>query len=81
MVKNALNCFHLSLKDTGRYNQHMSAPNQHTMFLTYKEAAHETRLSVSLVRKLVRNGSLKVVKFGRSARIPRAELEKLACGF
>ena len=57
----------------------MSTTNRPTLFLTYKEAAEETRLSVSLIRKLARKGLLKVVKFGRSARIPRAELEKL-CG-
>ena len=79
MVKNALNCFHLFPSDIRGHNRAMSATNRHTLFLTYKETAEETRLSVSLVRKLVRKKSLKVVKFGRSARIPRVELEKL-CG-
>ena len=51
--------------------------NGHTLFLSYREAANEARLSVSMIRKLIRNKKLRVVRFGRAARIPRAELEKL----
>jgi excisionase family DNA binding protein len=47
------------------------------MFLTYAEAAKEARISVSLIRKMARQRTLKVVKFNRAARIPRRELEKL----
>ena len=55
----------------------MSDTNYHTMFLTYGEAAKETRLSVSMIRKLTRQRALRVVKIGRAARIPRSELERL----
>lgn len=57
----------------------MSDTHYHTMFLTYGEAAKETRLSVSMIRKLARQRTLRVVKLGRAARIPRVELERL-CG-
>lgn len=55
----------------------MSDTNHHAMFLTYGEAAKETRLSVSMIRKLARQRTLRVVKLGRAARIPRSELERL----
>jgi excisionase family DNA binding protein len=46
-------------------------------FLTYKEFACESRLSVSTVRKHVRQGNVRATRIGRSVRIPRSELERL----
>ena len=48
-----------------------------TAFLTYKEFARESRLSVSTVRKHVRQGTVRATRIGRSVRIPRSELERL----
>jgi excisionase family DNA binding protein len=48
-----------------------------TAFLTYKEFARESRLSVSTVRKHVRQGELRATRIGRAVRIPRSELERL----
>ena len=53
-------------------------PNGPTAFLTYKEFAHQSRLSPSSVRKRVRQGELRVTRIGRSVRIPRSELDRLA---
>jgi excisionase family DNA binding protein len=47
------------------------------LYVTYKEAAAVCRLSESMVRKLVRQGKLRVVRFGRAARIPTAELARI----
>jgi excisionase family DNA binding protein len=53
-------------------------PNGRTAFLTYREFAYQSRLSPSSVRKRVRQGDLHAVRIGRSVRIPRSELDRLA---
>jgi excisionase family DNA binding protein len=45
------------------------------LFLTYKQAGQICNVSVSLIRKLKRAGKIRVVHFGRSARIPLSELQ------
>ena len=44
------------------------------LYLNYGQAARALSLSVSGVKKLVRNGRLPVVHFGKSARIRVADL-------
>jgi excisionase family DNA binding protein len=50
--------------------------NVPALYFTYREAAAACRLSESMIRKLVRDGKIKVVKFGRAARIPASELSR-----
>jgi excisionase family DNA binding protein len=47
------------------------------LFLTYKEAAAACRLSQSMIRKMARDGRIKVARFGRAARIPVSELTRI----
>lgn len=54
-----------------------AAPDQ-PVFATYREFANASRLSESMVRKLVYAKKLKVVRFGKSARIPLSELDRIA---
>jgi excisionase family DNA binding protein len=44
---------------------------------TYAEAAEMLSVSVSTVRKLVAKRNLRIVKLGRSVRIPRSEILRL----
>jgi len=45
-----------------------------------KEASAALGLSVGMLRKLARSGQLKVVRIGRSVRIPQAEIIRIAGG-
>ncbi len=49
------------------------------MAFTYGEAARVAGVSEALIRKLVANGKLRMVKINRCARIPRNALLRL-CG-
>lgn len=44
--------------------------------LTYGEAARTHAISKRAMERLVANGEIKVVRFGRSVRIPVTELEQ-----
>ena len=46
--------------------------------MTYGEFAQESRLSISGVRKFVREGTLRAVRIGRAIRIPKSELDRLS---
>ena len=47
------------------------------LFVTYRDAAGVLALSESMVKKMARLGTIKVVKFGRAARIPVSELTRI----
>jgi excisionase family DNA binding protein len=50
-----------------------------TLAFTYRDVAHAASISERMVKKLVRSGRLRVVRIGRSVRVPRSELQRL-CG-
>jgi len=45
--------------------------------LTFNEASDALRISPGMLRKLIRNGQLQVVRIGRSVRVPRHEVLRL----
>ncbi len=47
--------------------------------LTYRQTAHAANISERMVRRLAGDGRLKVVRIGRSVRVPIAEVRRL-CG-
>lgn len=69
--------------------RHAAARNGHSdmkhgldgesLALTYRQVARAANISERMVRKLVRDGNLAVVRIGRSARVPYTEVERL-CG-
>jgi excisionase family DNA binding protein len=46
--------------------------------LTTKEAAWQLAVSPEFVKRLTREGRIKVVRLGRAVRIPQAEVERLS---
>jgi excisionase family DNA binding protein len=46
---------------------------------TYGQVAETANISERMVRKLVKEGRLRVVHIGRCARVPRSEVRRL-CG-
>jgi excisionase family DNA binding protein len=50
-----------------------------SLALTYRQVARAANISERMVRKLVRRGSLTVVRIGKSVRVPRTEVMRL-CG-
>lgn len=50
------------------------------LFLSVPEVARVLRIGTSSVHRLLRSGDLKAVRFGRSVRIPRSEVERLLTG-
>ena len=52
-------------------------PNR--LLFTFDEASHALSLSRAMLRKLRRLGRIRVVKIGRSVRVPQSEVLRL-CG-
>ena len=52
--------------------------SEHPLLYRYPEAAKFTGLSPSTLRRMVREGALKVVNIRGNPRIPRTELERIA---
>lgn len=63
----------------GTRKYHSETPNDQKLTFTYEETARAANVSVSLVRKRVRKGALRVVRIGRCVRVPRSEVLRL-CG-
>ena len=57
-----------------RTPDHSEQPSR-PLYATYEESAHHLRLSIGMIKKLVRDGKLPVVRFGACPRIPMSALE------
>lgn len=57
----------------------MSAHQQSltTLLVTYRDAGRLLGLSESMIKKMVRLGTIDVVKIGRAARVPVSELTRI----
>ena len=57
----------------------MTTQHKHSLLLDCREAVRILGVSNSLVRKLIRQGQISVVRIGRLVRIPRDEIIRIAC--